>query len=49
MISVRATYRQHMRVREFMDRVANSAGRQVMIEATIVEVNLSDEYQQGIN
>lgn len=48
-ISVRATYRQHMRVREFMDRVMNSAGRQVMIEATIVEVNLSDEYQQGIN
>ncbi len=48
-ISVRATYRQHMRVREFMDRVMLSAGRQVMIEATIVEVNLSDEYQQGIN
>lgn len=48
-ISVRATYRQHMRVREFMDRVMVSAGRQVMIEATIVEVNLSDEYQQGIN
>jgi general secretion pathway protein D len=48
-ISVRATYRQHMRVREFVDRVMKSAGRQVMIEATIVEVNLSDEYQQGIN
>lgn len=48
-LSVRATYRQHMRVREFMDRVMLSAGRQVMIEATIVEVNLSDEYQQGIN
>ncbi len=48
-ISVRATYRQHMRVREFMDRVMTSAGRQVMIEATIVEVNLSDDYQQGIN
>ena len=47
-ISVRATYRQHMRVREFIDRVMKSAGRQVMIEATIVEVNLSDEYQQGI-
>ncbi|MGL4809083.1 MAG: type II and III secretion system protein, partial [Giesbergeria sp.] len=48
-ISVRATYRQHMRVREFVDRVIKSAGRQVMIEATIVEVNLTDEYQQGIN
>ena len=48
-ISVRATYRQHMRVREFIDRVMKSAGRQVMVEATIVEVNLTDEYQQGIN
>ncbi|WP_286745331.1 type II secretion system protein GspD [Aquabacterium sp. UBA2148] len=48
-VSVRATYRQHMRVREFIDRVMKSASRQVMIEATIVEVNLSDEYQQGIN
>lgn len=48
-VSVRATFRQHMRVREFIDRVMKSAGRQVMIEATIVEVNLSDEYQQGIN
>ena len=37
---MRATYRQHMRVREFIDRVG--AGRQVMIEATIVEVNLTN-------
>lgn len=48
-VSVRATHRQHLRVREFIDRVMQSAARQVMIEATIVEVNLSDEYQQGIN
>ena len=48
-LSVRASYRQHLRIREFMDRVMLSAGRQVMIEATIVEVNLSDQYQQGIN
>lgn len=48
-ISVRATHRQHLRIREFMDRVISGARRQVMIEATIVEVNLSDQYQQGIN
>lgn len=48
-LSVRASFRQHLRIREFMDRVMLSAGRQVMIEATIVEVNLSDQYQQGIN
>ncbi len=47
-ISVRATSRQHEKVQEFIDRVMNSAHRQVLIEATIVEVELSDGYQQGI-
>jgi MSHA type pilus biogenesis protein MshL len=48
-ITVRATLRQHDRIQEFVDRVINSARRQVMIEATIVEVTLNDGYQQGIN
>ncbi len=48
-ISVRATHRQHEKVREFLDRVMGSARRQVLIEATIVEVDLSDRYQQGID
>ncbi|MDO9054089.1 MAG: type II and III secretion system protein, partial [Gallionella sp.] len=48
-ISVRATSRQHASVREFIDKVINNARRQVMIEATIVEVSLSDRYQQGID
>jgi len=48
-ISVRATSRQHASVREFLDRVMVSARRQVLIEATIVEVALSDQYQQGID
>lgn len=48
-ITVRATQRQHDRIQEFVDRVVNSARRQVMIEATIVEVTLNDGYQQGIN
>lgn len=47
-ITVRATSRQHEKVQEFIDRVMNSARRQVLIEATIVEVELSDGYQQGI-
>ena len=47
-INVRATSRQHEKVQEFIDRVMNSARRQVLIEATIVEVTLSDGYQQGI-
>lgn len=48
-ITVRATQRQHDRIQEFIDRVTNSARKQVLIEATIVEVTLNDGYQQGIN
>jgi len=48
-ISVRATGKQHERIQEFIDQVMNSARRQVLIEATIVEVRLSDNYQQGID
>lgn len=48
-ISVRGTNRQHERVQEFLDKVLNSAKRQVLIEATIVEVQLNDGYQAGID
>jgi general secretion pathway protein D len=48
-ISVRATMKQHQKVREFIDRAMSSVRRQVLIEGTIVEVDLSDEFQQGIN
>ncbi|MBE2260030.1 MAG: pilus (MSHA type) biogenesis protein MshL [Candidatus Accumulibacter sp.] len=47
-VNVRATSRQHEKVQEFLDRVMVSARRQVLIEATIIEVALSDGYQQGI-
>lgn len=49
LLSVRATGRQHEKIREFIDLVMASAKRQVLIEATVVEVRLSDQYQQGIN
>lgn len=48
-ITVRATGRQHEKVREFLDQVMNAAQRQVLIEATVAEVELSDNYQQGID
>ncbi|WP_338761225.1 pilus (MSHA type) biogenesis protein MshL [Massilia sp. METH4] len=48
-VTVRATSRQHDKVREFLDSLQAAAKRQVMIEATILEVRLSDQYQQGIN
>ncbi len=49
LIAVRATGRQHEKIAEFLDAVLHSAKRQVLIEATIIEVRLSNEYQQGIN
>jgi MSHA biogenesis protein MshL len=48
-ISVRATNKQHEKVQEFIDRVMGSAKRQVLIEATIVEVRLNDSFQAGID
>ncbi|HEY8100798.1 MAG TPA: type II and III secretion system protein [Burkholderiaceae bacterium] len=48
-IAVRATGRQHEKIQEFLDLVLSSSKRQVLIEATVVEVQLSDQYQQGIN
>jgi len=46
---VRATSRQHDKIQEFLDQVLSSAKRQVLIEATIVEVQLNDQYQSGID
>jgi MSHA biogenesis protein MshL len=48
-VVVRATSRQHEKVQEYLDLVMSTSKRQVMIEATIAEVTLSDGYQQGIN
>jgi len=47
-VVVRATSRQHEKVQEYLDMTLTSARRQVIIEATIAEVNLNDKYQQGI-
>jgi MSHA biogenesis protein MshL len=47
-INVRATSKQHERVQEFLDQVMHNARRQVLIEATIVEVTLNDINQAGI-
>jgi MSHA biogenesis protein MshL len=45
---VRATARQHEKVQEFLDQVLAGAKRQVLIEATVAEVQLRNEYQRGI-
>jgi general secretion pathway protein D len=45
---VRATSKQHEKVQEFLDQVLLGAKRQVLIEATVAEVQLRNEYQRGI-
>ena len=49
MLNIRATARQHEKVQEFLDQVLASAKRQVLIEATIAEVQLNNQYQRGID
>lgn len=48
-IAIRGTSRQHRELKEFLGFVQVSSSRQVLIEATIAEVNLSDTYQAGID
>src|SRR5467141_12429 len=49
LVIVRATSRQHEKIQEFLDQVLANAKRQVLIEATIAEVLLNNQYQQGID
>jgi MSHA biogenesis protein MshL len=48
-LTIRATSRQHEKIQEFLDQVLVNAKRQVLIEATIAEVELNNQYQQGID
>jgi len=48
-ISVRATSRQHEQIQAFLDRILSNVQRQVLIEATIVEVELNNRYQSGVD
>lgn len=48
-VTVLGTAKQQELVQQYLDRVMQSAQRQVMIEATIVEVNLKDQYRAGID
>ncbi|WP_374328754.1 type II secretion system protein GspD [Azonexus sp.] len=49
LVSAIATRRQHRQIRSFIDQLSNAVRRQVLIEATIVEVALSEGHEQGID
>ncbi len=48
-VSVKTTQKQHLKVQSFVDRVMENAQRQVLIEVTIVEVELGNRFQAGID
>lgn len=48
-VTVRATGRQQERIAEFLEQVMGSTRRQVLIEATVVEIELNDSYQSGVD
>lgn len=48
-VTVNATERQHRLVQQHIDSILAAMRRQVLIEATIVEVQLSNNYQTGID
>ena len=48
-ISVFTSSAGHESVQRFIDSVVGSARRQVLIEATIVEVRLNDDFQAGVD
>lgn len=48
-IMARATKKQHADIRELIDETSGSVRKQVLIEATVVEVRLNDQHQQGVD
>ena len=48
-ITVKGTSAEHEMIGQYIDRVLVNSRRQVMIEATIVEVALNDQYQAGVD
>jgi MSHA biogenesis protein MshL len=48
-LTVRASHSQQAQVKSYLENVMQVAARQVLIEATIVEVELSKSFQMGID
>ena len=48
-ISVYASHRQHNELQDYLEKLKASVTSQVLIEAKILEVSLTDEYAAGIN
>ncbi len=48
-ITVRASQKYHTEIQNYIERILEHSQRQVLIEATIAEVTLDDNYQAGVD
>jgi general secretion pathway protein D len=48
-VTVYGSQKAHRRVQEYLDKIMASSQRQVLVEMTIVEVELSDNFQAGVD
>lgn len=49
LITVKATHKQHQAIETYLGRIKKAVSAQVLIEAKVVEVTLSQKYRTGIN
>lgn len=48
-VTVRASQKQHNEIKQYLDKIIERSQRQVLIEATVAEVTLDDNYQAGVD
>ena len=48
-LTIKATHAQHEMLQKLINQTLTNANRQVLIQATIVEVSLTDQFQAGID
>lgn len=49
LVSVYTTRNRQQRISRYLDKVMHRTSKQVLIEATVVEVELNDQYQAGVD
>ena len=49
LISAKTTRKQHYLISNYIDSIVSRTTRQVLIEATVIEVALNDKYQAGVD
>lgn len=49
LMTVTATAAQHQQIQALVDEIMENVQRQVLVQATVVEVDLSDQFQAGID